>query len=81
MAAPDVLLSAQELQVARLAAGGLSNRDIADHLFLSPRTVASHLYRVYPKLGVRSRAQLTSVLYSDSSARTGSFTAPNRDDR
>jgi DNA-binding CsgD family transcriptional regulator len=52
-------LSAQELQVARMAAEGLSNREIAERLYLSHRTVASHLYRIFPKLGITSRAQLT----------------------
>jgi DNA-binding CsgD family transcriptional regulator len=52
-------LSAQELQVARMAAEGLSNRQIGERLYLSPRTVASHLYRIFPKLGITSRAQLT----------------------
>jgi ATP/maltotriose-dependent transcriptional regulator MalT len=55
-------LTAQERQIARLAAQGLSNREIAQRLFLSPRTIGSHLYRVYPKLGVSSRAQLRDVL-------------------
>jgi ATP/maltotriose-dependent transcriptional regulator MalT len=59
---PDLLLSVQELQVARLAAEGLSNREIAERMFLSPRTVASHLYRIFPKIGIRSRAQLAAVL-------------------
>ena len=54
-------LSAQELQIARMAAQGLSNRQIAERLYLSPRTVASHLYRIFPKLGISSRAQLTAV--------------------
>ncbi|MCC5581662.1 AAA family ATPase [Microtetraspora sp. AC03309] len=51
-------LTPQELQVVRLAAGGLSNRDIAGRLFLSPKTVAQHLYKAYPKLGVTSRTEL-----------------------
>jgi DNA-binding CsgD family transcriptional regulator/tetratricopeptide (TPR) repeat protein len=59
------LLSAQELQIATLAAQGLSNRRIGERLYLSPRTVGSHLYRIFPKLGVRSRSQLASRL-SDS---------------
>jgi DNA-binding CsgD family transcriptional regulator len=55
-------LSPQELQIAQLAADGLSNRAIAQRLYLSHRTVESHLYRVFPKLGVTSRAQLTDAL-------------------
>jgi len=51
-------LTPQELQVARLAAQGLSNHDIAAQLFLSPRTIAYHLYKTYPKLGITSRNQL-----------------------
>jgi DNA-binding NarL/FixJ family response regulator len=45
-----------------MAAGGLSNREIGQRLYLSHRTVESHLYRVFPKLGVSSRAQLAGVL-------------------
>jgi DNA-binding CsgD family transcriptional regulator len=59
--AQDVL-SAQELQIARLAAEGLSNREIGERLYLSPRTVGSHLYRVFPKLEITSRAQLAARL-------------------
>ena len=55
-------LTAQELQIAQLAAGGLSNREIGERLFLSHRTVGSHLYRIYPKLGVTARAQLRESL-------------------
>jgi DNA-binding CsgD family transcriptional regulator len=51
-------LTPQELQVVRLAARGLSNRDIAAQLFLSPRTVGYHLYKAYPKLGITSRSEL-----------------------
>ena len=57
-------LSAQELQIARLAAGGLSNREIGERLFLSHRTIGSHLYRIYPKLGVTGRGQLRESLVS-----------------
>jgi DNA-binding CsgD family transcriptional regulator len=55
-------LTPQEFQVAQMAAGGLSNRQIAERLYLSHRTVASHLYNVYPKLGITSRNQLHLVL-------------------
>ena len=55
-------LSPQEAQIAALAAQGLSNRDIGQRLFLSHRTIASHLYRIFPKLGVTSRQQLAGVL-------------------
>ena len=51
-------LSAQELQIARMAARGLTNRQIGAQLYLSPRTVGSHLYRIFPKLGITSRGQL-----------------------
>ncbi|MCQ0019724.1 helix-turn-helix domain-containing protein [Actinomadura madurae] len=51
-------LTHQELQIVRLAAAGASNREIAARLFLSPRTVGNHLYRAYPKLGVRTRVEL-----------------------
>jgi DNA-binding CsgD family transcriptional regulator len=55
-------LSPQELQIAQLAADGLSNRKIGEQLYLSHRTVESHLYRLFPKLGVTSRAQLRDAL-------------------
>ncbi|WP_406284177.1 ATP-binding protein [Embleya sp. NBC_00896] len=54
-------LTSQELHVVRLAAQGLSNKDIAAQLFLSPRTVGHHLYKAYPKLGVTSRNDLHRV--------------------
>jgi DNA-binding CsgD family transcriptional regulator len=58
--APDLRdrLTAQELQIAQLAAEGLSNRQIAERLFLSPRTIGGHLYRIFPKLEITARAQL-----------------------
>ncbi len=55
-------LSAREAEVARLAAGGLTSKEIADRLYLSPRTVENHLQRVYTKLGVAGRDDLTDVL-------------------
>ena len=45
-----------------MAAQGLSNCDIAQELYLSPRTVGSHLYRIFPKLGVATRGQLHMAL-------------------
>jgi DNA-binding CsgD family transcriptional regulator len=57
---PDVSdpLTAREREVADLAARGLGDRDIAERLHLSVRTVQSHLYRAYQKLGVQRRADL-----------------------
>jgi len=55
--APDEL-TATELRVARLAAAGMTNREIAKAAFMSPKTVEAHLARVYRKLGIRSRAEL-----------------------
>ncbi len=54
-------LTAQELEVARLAATGLSNREIGARLLLSPRTVGYHLHKIFPKLGIVARAQLREV--------------------
>ncbi len=45
-----------------LASQGLTNGEIADRLFLSPRTVASHLYHSYPKLGIAGRHQLRDLV-------------------
>ena len=61
-AAAQLGLSPQEWQIARLAAEGLTNREIGARLRLSHRTVGSHLYRLFPKLGIRSRAQLHRAL-------------------
>ena len=55
-------LTAQELQIAQLAAEGLSNREIGQRLYLSHRTISTHLYRVFPKLGITSRAELSAAL-------------------
>ena len=55
-------LTPQELQIARLAASGMTNRQIAERLFLSPRTVSGHLYQIFPKLGITNRAALRDAL-------------------
>ena len=54
-------LTAAELQVARLAAAGCTNRGIADRLFVSPHTVNTHLRHVFDKLHIRSRVDLTRI--------------------
>ncbi|MFD4589016.1 LuxR C-terminal-related transcriptional regulator [Streptomyces sp. NPDC058434] len=56
------MLTPQELEIARLAASGLTNKQIAERLFLSHRTVGSHLYQIYPKLGITSRGMLRDAL-------------------
>jgi DNA-binding CsgD family transcriptional regulator len=55
-------LDPQDAEIARLAAEGLTNREIGERLHLSPRTVGSYLYRIFPKLGVTSRSQLAGVV-------------------
>jgi DNA-binding CsgD family transcriptional regulator len=60
-------LTPQERQIARLAAQGLTNQQIADRLFLSRHTVAYHLHKVYGKLGIASRAELRQLDLDDRS--------------
>ncbi|MGI5285443.1 LuxR C-terminal-related transcriptional regulator [Nonomuraea polychroma] len=55
-------LTWQERRIAELAASGLTNKEIGERMHLSPRTVSSHLYRVFPKLGITSRAALRDAL-------------------
>jgi DNA-binding CsgD family transcriptional regulator len=57
-AADPQALTPQEAQVAELVSGGASNKDVAGALFVSPKTVETHLSRIYRKLGVTSRTQL-----------------------
>jgi len=59
---PRAALTDRERQIARLAATGVASKQIADQLFLSPRTVDNHLLRVYAKLGVTGRAELGAAL-------------------
>jgi DNA-binding NarL/FixJ family response regulator len=55
-------LTPHELSIAQLAAEGLTNREIGQRLYLSHRTVGTHLHRIFPKLGVSSRADLAGKL-------------------
>jgi DNA-binding CsgD family transcriptional regulator len=50
------------MQIADIAAQDLSNGEIGERLFLSPRTIGSQLYRIFPKLGIKSRSELAGAL-------------------
>jgi DNA-binding CsgD family transcriptional regulator len=69
-------LTPQELQIAQLAAAGLTNKQIAGQLFLSPRTVSFHLYRIFPRLGISTRAALRDALNRDLAAANLAGRAP-----
>jgi DNA-binding CsgD family transcriptional regulator len=60
-------LTPQELQIARFAARGMTNREIAARLFLSHHTVSYHLHKIYTKLGIASRADLRQADFDDGS--------------
>ena len=62
-------LTPQQLEIAQLAAEGLTNKEIGERLFLSHRTVSTHLYQLFPKLGITSRAALRDAL-EDAAQRT-----------
>jgi DNA-binding CsgD family transcriptional regulator/tetratricopeptide (TPR) repeat protein len=64
-ASPVDELSAREREIAEMAATGVVRRQIAERLVISPRTVDSHLQRIYGKLGVTNREALARVLFSD----------------
>ncbi|SNY53651.1 helix-turn-helix transcriptional regulator [Paractinoplanes atraurantiacus] len=61
-AAAFTQLSAQQRQITQLAAQGLSNQEIGNRMGLSPRTIMSHLYHIFPKLGVVRRGQLRDMV-------------------
>jgi DNA-binding CsgD family transcriptional regulator len=56
------VLSAAEIRVAEAVASGLTNRQAADSLFLSAKTVDFHLQSIYRKLAIRSRAELATLV-------------------
>lgn len=61
----ESLLSRRELEVARLVADGLTNTEIAETLIISPRTVSTHLEKIYRRLGINSRASLVKFLMDE----------------
>ena len=58
----DHMLTPSELRVAELAASGMTNRDVAAALFISPKTVEANLARIYRKLSINSRAELGRIV-------------------
>ncbi|MFD0637241.1 LuxR C-terminal-related transcriptional regulator [Catenulispora yoronensis] len=72
-------LTWQERLIADLAASGLTNKEIGEQMHLSSRTVSSHLYRIFPKLGITTRSALRDVLNRvDSDAATPPCDTPRR---
>ncbi|MGW0584446.1 response regulator transcription factor, partial [Streptomyces sp. NPDC002920] len=65
------VLTAREVEVLRLIAQGLSNMDIADHLFISEATVKTHLNRTMSKLDLGSRAQAVVLAYESGLVKPG----------
>jgi DNA-binding CsgD family transcriptional regulator len=62
VASAGAVLTPTERRVAELAATGMTNREVAGDLFISPKTVEANLARIYRKLGIRSRAELGQVM-------------------
>jgi DNA-binding NarL/FixJ family response regulator len=69
-------LTERELEILGLLAEGLGQREVADRLVISPRTVATHIQRILAKLGVRSRAQAVAVAYRERIIQRGSSPLP-----
>jgi len=70
-------LTGAEAQVANLVSDGITNREIADRLFLSPHTVNSHLRHIYSKLAINSRAELARIVAEQAGDRPASAGRPN----
>jgi DNA-binding NarL/FixJ family response regulator len=62
-------LTAAERRVAMAVGGGLTNKEAADELFVSVKTIDSHLQRIYPKLQIRSRSELAAIVNGSPSLR------------
>ena len=62
-------LTGAEAQVASLVSDGITNREIAERLFLSPHTVNSHLRHIYSKLAINSRAELARIVAEQAGGR------------
>src|SRR5207248_7148388 len=70
-------LTPQELQVALIVAKGATNKEAGAALFLSPKTIETHLGRVYRKLGVRSRTELAHLLGTEGDLTAAPAFAPS----